>query len=123
MVPSNFRLIVESSGRPHFEAAMKMCFDDFDKASAYQVDVEGLHLFWHTADVMKNESSPLPLPHAMDCKAATEFAWNWLKKADRGREPDIDGSVYPNGYIVKHVSHGWGYKFVTIQAVWTEYHK
>lgn len=123
MVPSNFRLVVESMGRPHFEAAMKMCFDDFDKAVAYRVDAEGLHLYWHTADVMKNEGAPLPLPHAMDCKDSIEFAWSWLKKADRGAEPGIDGSVYPNGYVVKHAGHDWGYKFVTIQAVWTEYHK
>lgn len=123
MVPSNFRLVVESTGRSHFDTAMKMCFDDFNEAVAYQVDKEGLHLFWHLADAMKSEHSPIPLPHKMNCEQATRFAWEWLKKADRGNEPDIDGSVYPSGYIVKHVSHGWSYKFVTIQAVWSEYHK
>lgn len=82
-----------------------------------------MYLFWHVDGALKNEKAPLPLPEAMDLKKATDFAWAWLKRVDRGHEPDIDGSVYPTGYVVKHVSMGWGYKFVTVQAVWTMYHK
>lgn len=122
MVPSNFRLIVESRGREHFDAALKMCFDAFRTACGYRIDKDGFHLFWHMPDVNSEEKNVLPLPYVMGCKAATDFVWGWVQTADRGSEPDIDGSCKRDGFVVKYPER-FGYRFCTVQACWSEYHK
>jgi hypothetical protein len=117
MVPSNFELKLESTGREHFDMAMKMCFENHSKATRYRFDNGALHLMWYGEQGQ-------PLPYVMDQAAAAEFAWNWLKTADRGKEPDMDGSCYPNGFRVESRSgFGNGNTFVIVQAVWAEYHK
>lgn len=121
MVPSNFRLVLESRGREHFDAAMRLCFDAFDKAVGYRIDKYGFHLFWHLEST--SDKDVLPLPYAMDCKAASDFVWGWVQTADRGSEPDIDGSCKRDGFIVEHVPFGWGYEFTRVQVCWSEYHK
>jgi hypothetical protein len=124
MVPSNFRLVVESRGREHFDAAMKMCFDAFDKAIGYRIDKDGFHLFWHMPDnVATADGQILALPYKMPCKAVSDFVWGWLQEVDRGSEPDLDGSCKADGFVVEHVPFGWGYEFIRVQAVWSEYHK
>ncbi len=124
MVPSNFQLVVESRGREHFNAAMKMCFDDHSSASHYRIDKDGLHLFWGTSSYSNTkEDGVMPLPYEMTVSAATEFAWGWLQTADRGSEPDHDGSNSKDGFRVEHKSGRWSYEFVRVSARWSEYHK
>jgi len=117
VTPSNFELKLESAGREHFEAAMKMCFDNHSTAKRYKFVGGALHLMWFGEEGQ-------PLPYDMTVTAATEFAWNWLKTADRGREPDIDGSCSKTGFRVESRSgFGEGNTFVIVKAVWSEYHK
>ena len=117
MVPSNFELKLESTGREHFEMAMKACFDNHSKATRYKFVGGALHLMWFGEEGQ-------PLPYVMDAAAATEFVWNWLKTADRGPEPDMDGSCYKDGFRVESRSgFGGDNTFVVVQAVWSEYHK
>ena len=124
MVPSNFRLVVESRGREHFVAAMKMCFDDFPTATHYKIDSAGMHLFWGKSMSVANAvEEPIPLPYEMNVDAAIEFVWGWLQAADRGPEPDLDGSCKRDGFIVENTKHGWSYRFVRVLPVWSEYHK
>lgn len=122
MVPSNFRLVVESRGRDHFDAVMKMAFDAFDKAAGYNIDDKGFHLYW-SVDAGSGSGNILPLPYKMSWKAAADFVWGWVQTVDRGPEPGIDGSCQRDGFVVEHVPFGWGYEFVRVQAVWSLYHK
>ncbi len=124
MVPSNFRLIVESRGREHFVAAMKMCFDDHSTATHYKIDSAGMHLFWgESTHAHGAADKPIPLPYEMKVEQAIEFVWGWLQSADRGSEPDIDGSCARDGFIVEHTGQGWSYRFVRVLPIWSEYHK
>lgn len=124
MVPSNFRLTVESRGREHFVAAMKMCFDDHSTATHYKIDKDGLHLFWGSSEYAHAKSDGIAkLPYEMKVDAAVEFVWGWLQSADRGEQPDHDGSNGKDGFVVEHVPFGWSYEFVRVRAVWSEYHK
>ena len=123
MVPSNFRLVVESCGREHFVAAMKMCFDDHSTATYYKIDSAGMHLFWGKPSAHEAANEPIPLPYVMTVSAAIEFVWGWLQSADRGPDPGIDGSCKRDGFIVEHANQGWSYRFIRVLPVWSEYHK
>lgn len=117
MVPSNFELKIESEDRDHFVAAMKMCFENHSKATRYKFVDGALHLMWFGSEGQA-------LPYVMDCAAATNFAWDWLKNAERGPEPDIDGSCRKNGFRIESRSgFGDGNTFVIVKGVWSEYHK
>lgn len=114
---SNFRVSVESFGKTHFAETMRMCFDAHRIATHYVVDEKGLHLFWAPHE------KAAPLPYEMAADEAIGFAWGWLKKADRGPEPGLDGSVEPTGFVVETPRGGWWQAIATIRAVWTEFHK
>lgn len=119
VAPSNFEVCVESCGKPHFEAALRMCFDDHATATHYKITPQGIELYWHES------SKGDPLPYPMDASAAVEFVWNWLKKADRGPEPGIDGSTEPDGFRITtpQTGDGWSYAIIRIQPVWSLYGK
>lgn len=101
---------------------MMMCFDAFSEAVGYRIDEDGFHLFWHVPEATSEEKNVLPLPYKMGWKAAADFVWGWVQTADRSSEPNIDGSCKRDGFIVKYPER-FGYRFCTVQAVWSEYHK
>lgn len=114
----NFKVIVESYGRAHFEEAMRMCFDAHSTATHYSIDGNGLHLFWSGS-----AKEAKPLPYEMKADAAIEFVWGWLQTADRGPEPGHDGSNRADGFRIESRDEGWSYAIASITAVWSEFHK
>lgn len=118
----NFYIRVDSEGRDHFLAAMKLGFSrysnnavDEERAVGYAVHPEkGMILFW-----MAEETCPgyTPFPYEMAWEQAAEFAWGWLNQADYGHEPDHDGdnskgfSVYNGGRKI----------ILTIKPIWMMY--
>lgn len=81
--------------------------DDFKRVPGkstpdyYSIVDDELALFWY-----KSEGNPQSLPYVMDAEGLCDFAWNWLKTAPRGEQPDHDGhnekgwKIYnnPEGY-------------------------
>lgn len=121
----NFRLSVGSEGEGHFKAALRLAFDHSpgQKATHYRVTKEyGLIFYW--TDPKKEDVKELP--YVMDYDAAVSFAWNWLKTADYGHEPDHDGDN-GEGFLIfnedwGHVDHDH-YAFVAIKPMWAMYGK
>lgn len=79
-----------------------------------------LILFWH------EERGSLPLPYALEIDEAIPFVCGWLKKAQRGPEPDHDGD---NGDGWRVFTGAWGsvaghhYSIVAVQPAWAMYGK
>ena len=79
-----------------------------------------LILFWHDAPGL------LPLPYALEIGEAIPFVCGWLKKAQRGPEPDHDGD---NGEGWRVFTGVWGgiagyhYSIVAVQPAWAMYGK
>jgi hypothetical protein len=79
-----------------------------------------LILFWH------EERGSLPLPYALEIDEAIPFVSGWLKKAQRGPEPDHDGD---NGEGWRVFTEAWGhvaghqYAIVAVQPAWAMYGK
>jgi hypothetical protein len=124
MPGDNFHLDVCSDSQRHFQYALTMAFDHAagGKARFYRIDPEkGLILFW-----AEGAKDAVLLPYPMDCTAATEFVWNWLKTAGYGEQPDHDGDnargfrVYNESW--GHVGNEWQ-AFVAIRPEWQMYGK
>lgn len=79
MPASNFKILITSDDKSHFDAAIKMAFDNASggKAVAYRIsDIHGLILY------SRNSSKSTPLPFPMTYEASKDFAWQWLKQAN-----------------------------------------
>lgn len=117
----NYRFLLASQGREHFNSIMKLAFGQCKKATHYSVSEKyGLTLFW-TA-----EETATALPFDMAVEAATDFAWHWLCSAPIGPEPDHDGDN-ERGFEVGneawgHVDNKWR-AFVYIKPIWMMYGK
>lgn len=122
----NYNFLVQSKDQKEFELAMQLAFKYVKKASHFKIKNNSQMTFAST--ISENNSSD-KLPYEMDCKAATEFAWNWLQGANYGSQPDIDGGT-KKGFCVSNCKEDkllppWGCfgKFVTIETMWMIYHK
>ncbi len=77
-------------------------------------------LLWHA------ERGALPLPYPLDLEESIAFLAGWLKKVERGDEPDHDGS---NGQGWRAFTESWGhvaghrYAIVAVQPAWAMYGK
>ncbi len=79
-----------------------------------------LILLWHA------ERDAIALPRPLTLQDATDYANDWLSKASRGLEPDIDGE---SGEGWRVFTQSWGHvadyhcAIVAIQPVWALYGK
>lgn len=121
---SNFRVSVESYGREHLEQAIKLAAGDTSKIAYFKHEPGLMRFYWHMAQPPTEETGVMPLPYAMPLSAIIEMVWSWLTEANRGNEPDIDGSVEANGFRVENTDiSGWSYELFRVHATWTIFHK
>jgi hypothetical protein len=142
----NRHITVQSEGRKAFELAMQLLFDNAPggKVSHYSDHpTYGFVLFWdgdedylseasYDAHDLKKEKVTSPivkLPYAMNCKAATDLAWEWLQAQPNDKyqdQCDHDGS---NGKGFKVYNEYWGhigdshYSVLAVLPVWAWYGK
>ena len=67
-----------------------------------------------------------PFPVEMDAQALTPVIEAWLKTAEPGLEPDIDGSIEKGWRIYKptrSLADDSFYVVFCVEPVWLEYHK
>jgi hypothetical protein len=86
----NFDVVVTSTQRSHFEAAVAMAMSDHRKLTHYRVstrDVIGrkkLLLYWAPPSAIAEKADTYhALPYEMNAEAAIEFAWQWLRSLSR----------------------------------------
>ena len=116
MVPGNFELKVLGESKSQFDLAMRLVFEAHNKAVGWSVINNKIYLYWH------NENCTV-LPYPLDVNQATEFTWGWLQNQKPSTsQPDIDGSIH-QGFKLEYIDRGWEYYFVSIEKIWTEYHK
>lgn len=128
----NFRVDVTARARAHFESVMGMLFGRREAVAFAMHPTKGMVLYHAThdhGDVCNADAAEVPvvrLPYAMNLTAACAFVWHWLETADRGPEPDHDGSNKPGWRVYNeawgHVAGDWR-AFVAIQPVWAMYGK
>lgn len=130
IVGSNYEFRLTSEGKEHFKIVMGLAFENCPgkKAKTFGIsDKYGLVFAWSdTNQVLENGTLIEKLPFVLDLEGTTEFAWNWLKTADYGKEPDHDGDN-KKGFIVYNEYFGsvgnCPYAFVGIQPEWIMYGK
>jgi hypothetical protein len=121
----NFKVDIVWEGEKRFRAILGMVLDKHNsrtkKFEHYAIDDDlGLILFW--AESKNAQKLPYPMDHA----ALVDFAWNWLKTATYGREPDHDGD---NGKGWRIFTESWGRvkgdwaTICAIQPIWAMYGK
>lgn len=115
----NFKLDVTSEG----DETLKTVLALFRKKMAgYREDTTGnrLILYW-----VASEKS-VKLPFQMELDQAASFVSGWLKQADYGTEPDLDGDVGRGWRIYceswGHVGGEWQ-AYAAIEPVWALYGK
>lgn len=85
-----------------------------------QEGTKTLILLWH------EERGSLPLAYPLDIEEAIPFVIGWLKRADRGPQPDHDGD---NGKGWRVFTDSWGhvaghqYTIAAVQPIWAVYGK
>jgi len=121
----NFKVDVVWEGETTFRTLLAMVLNrrigKKGKFEYYEIDeTYGLVLYW------TESKNAVKLPYPMDLSAIVDFAWNWLKSADYGRQPDHDGD---NGKGWRIYTESWGQvksdwaTICAIQPVWAMYGK
>lgn len=110
----HFNVKVCSNVQCHLDAAMIMAFAEGPAATHYMVatvsdgraeinsidDAPSLVLC-RPYDLKNAEcASLISLPYKIGASNASTFVWEWLKYAERGKSPGIDGSNEPNAFTV-----------------------
>lgn len=115
----NFRLNITYEGKEELQKSMEIAFRGY-KAEAYAIiPKKGMAFFCY---IPNNCNNIVKLPFKMDAKTAADFAFNWLKEVEYGREPDHDGSngkgwrLYTEGYSLDG-------SICVVTPEWAEYHK
>jgi hypothetical protein len=136
IVLSNFKLVLLSKGKAHFERAIRIAFAGAavgGKAVGYCKPAKNtIILFWHEdgafhPNMSEGHMPSQPLPFELKVDQAVDFLWAWFQSTEGeelGQAPDIDGSVSPNAfYIEAGESPGYSYEILRVSRVWGECHK
>lgn len=126
-----FSLSITSCEREDFTSAMDIAFRNANVGengkraiSHWERNAAGLHLHEQPLSGVKLPPGAEALPFPMGLATLKDFVWAWLQTADRGREPDTDGSVEPTGFtvIASDDMQGRGV-VVVVRPQWTVYGK
>lgn len=124
MKSSNFHATIESHGRVDLAMAIKIAFAETVKVAHYsaikganQEDI--LVFYWHDAG---GHIGIKPLPYSMTPDAVIEMVWHWVPDANRGSEPEMDGSVEASGFRVE-TNRRLDAELFRVTAVWTLFGK
>jgi hypothetical protein len=108
----HFDVRITSNDREHLKAALAIAFGGdiagmVPLATHYKVEpVAQRNGCGPTAPALilavdpKDNGAWTALPYKLNAWHATEFVWAWLGQADRGRGPDIDGTVVGDAFTV-----------------------
>lgn len=130
----NRHISIQSEGRPAFDLAFQLLFDNAPgkKASHYfEHPDKGFIMLWHEDSFMIGIEQKLAnkLPYPMDWKSAADLAWGWITnqpKESYKESLDHDGS---NGKGFMVYNEYWGhvanshYAFLGVLPVWAWYGK
>lgn len=126
---------IQSEGWRAFQLAFELLWDNCPGGKAthyYHHPKHGLVLLWKHDDfyIPETPNQPaLPLPFAMNLKAATDMAWSWLQEQSDSSYQDYcdhDGSM---GKGFKVYNEAWGhvanshYAFLAVVPIWAWYGK
>lgn len=121
----NFRLDMTAEGADRFTAALNLFNPPGNHVVGYRIDeVEHrprIILYWTPS----TKATQLPFPMTLD-EAAT-FVLGWLKHANYGKKPDLDGDAEACGWRLYneawgHVNNEWE-AFAAIEPRWALYGK
>lgn len=124
----HFNVEVCSNVQCHLDAALTMAFAEGHAATHYtvvsltdgRVGFNSINkapslVLCRPYDIKKGECGDLiPLPFKVDASNAGSFAWEWLKGAERGKSPGVDGTNRPDAFTV-YAGGMYRYKDLTWQ--------
>ena len=131
MHASNFRLVVVGNNYAQLDAAIAIALDDH-KVRAWKVQDGWFCCYWH-----KEIDGVHALPFDEGVDSVRHTIKNWLREnpPPNEDEPDIDGTVKPDGWELRS---GWSairevvhdnqtsnifYEVLRVRPKWAEYHK
>lgn len=140
----HFNVNVCSNVQCHLDAALIMAFAEGHAATHYRVvviddgrgsvdPIDAAHslILCSPYDLNAVECLELnPLPFHIDANNAGSFVWEWLKVAQRGKSPNVDGTNRPDAFTVyagsmyRFKELRWNQNAITmITAGWSVYSK
>lgn len=118
----NFKLEIISSSKEHFDAALKICFDNSSPTATHYKIYEDLMILFYNDDY----PGALELPYKMNYDMAKDFVWNWISNIvypeynNPGFTPGDDGDI-DKGFKIYYSNDK--NRIVSIRTEWILYGK